>query len=58
MNFDEINENEMKKEITRPPKENSSTKDEIAKLMLEIKKLREEINEFKTDNNDLKSQII
>ena len=54
LNFEEINENEMKTEVTRPPEENSSTKDEIAKLMLEIKKLREEVNEFKTDNNDLK----
>ena len=57
-NFDDINinlnDNELKTEFTRPPEDNSSTKNEIAKLMEEIKKLREEVNEFKFDNSELK----
>ena len=53
-NFDDINEHEIKSEFTCPPEDNSSTKEEIAKLMLEIKKLREEVNGFKSDNYDLK----
>ena len=61
-NFDDINinlnDNELKTEFTRPPEDNSSTKDEIAKLMEEIKKLREEVNEFKFDNSELKKSNI
>ncbi len=61
LNLNDIfNESAIKTEFTHPPEENSSTKDEIAKLMLEIKKLREEVNEFKTDksdNSELKNQI-
>ena len=56
--FSEVSNNELKTEFTRPPEENSSTKDEIAKLMLEIKKLREEVNEFKSDNSELKKSTI
>ena len=56
--FNEENNNELKTEFTRPPEENTSTKDEIAKLMLEIKKLREEVNDFKTDNSELKKSTI
>ena len=54
LNFDEINSNELKTEFTRPPDENTSTKDEISKLLIEIKKLREEVNEFKADNSEAK----
>jgi hypothetical protein len=52
-NFDE-NEGEMKTEFTKPPEDNSSTKEEIAQLMKEIKKLREEVYEFKGDNTEMK----
>ena len=53
-NLDDLNDQELKTEFTYPPEENSSTKDEIAKLMLEIKKLRKEVNDFKSDNSELK----
>ena len=53
-NIDDINNKELKTEITHPPEDNSSTKDEIAKLMLEIKKLREEVFEFKSENSEVK----
>ena len=54
-NSDDIKTQDIKIEFTQPPEDNSSTKDEIAKLMLEIKKLREEVNGFKSDNSDLKN---
>ena len=52
LNFEDMNENVIKTEFTHPPEEaDSSTKEEIAKLMSEIQKLREEVNGFKTNNS-------
>lgn len=52
LNFEDMNDNVIKTEFTHPPEEaDSSTKEEIAKLMSEIQKLREEVNGFKTNNS-------
>ena len=52
LNFEDMSENVIKTEFTHPPEEaDSSTKEEIAKLMSEIQKLREEVNGFKTNNS-------
>ena len=60
LNFEDMSENVIKTEFTHPPEEaDSSTKEEIAKLMSEIQKLREEVNGFKTNNSsgDKKSNL-
>ena len=52
LNFEDMNDNIVKTEFAHPPEEaDSSTKEEIAKLMSEIQKLREEVNGFKTNNS-------
>ena len=56
-NFDEMMDREMKTEFSKAP-EDTSTKEEIAKLVNEIKKLREEVNEFKSDNSEFQKSKI
>ena len=56
-NFDDMIDHEIKTEFSKAP-EDTSTKEEIAKLVNEIKKLREEVNEFKSDNSDFQKSKI
>ena len=56
-NFDEMMDREMKTEFSKAP-EDTSTKEEIAKLVNEIKKLRKEVNEFKSDNSEFQKSKI
>ena len=56
-NFDEMMDREMKTEFSKAP-EDTSTKEEIAKLVNEIKKLREEVSEFKSENSEFQKSKI